>query len=90
VGVGVDLVLLDRHWIVTGIRPCRLARDIEYSAKGPRGQALSACGRPDAITDMSGGADKVIITVPEGDSTDDSVTIDGPPVNASVVRETDG
>jgi len=39
---------------------------------------------------MSGGADKVIITVPEGDSTDDSVTIDGPPVNASVVRETDG
>jgi len=39
---------------------------------------------------MSGGANEVVITVPEGDSTYDSITIDGPPVNASVVRETDG
>ncbi|MBC7402873.1 MAG: hypothetical protein H7279_06825 [Microbacteriaceae bacterium] len=85
---------LDRHWIDTGSTaepaPADSRVTSSISAKGPRGQALSACGRPDAITDVSGGANKVIVTVPEGDSTDDSIAIDDPPVNASVVRKTDG
>ena len=53
---------------------------MEHLAESPRSQTLSACGRPDAITDMPGGVNNVIVAVAEGDSTDHSITVDDPPV----------
>lgn len=63
-----------------------ITRNTEYLAKCASVETMSAHGRPDAVTDVSGGMDAVLIPITDGDSASDGPAIDDPTVKVSIIR----